>query len=56
MIREINQGKMRRTWQVACTIIILETEQVLVKNLKESPVERPIYGWKSNIKRDLHRV
>jgi len=54
MIREINQGKMGRTWQVACKI--LETEQVLAKNLKDSPVERPIYGWKNNIKRDLDRV
>ena len=43
MIREINQGKMRRTWQVACTIRIFETEEVLVKNLKDGPVERPIY-------------
>jgi len=56
MIREINQGKMRWTWQVACTIRILETENVLVKNLKESPVERAIYGCKNNIKIDLQRV
>ena len=56
MIKEINQVKMRQTCQVACTIKILETEEVLAKNLKDSPAERHIYGWKNNIKRDIDRV